>query len=902
MRLIIGMTLAAVVGLFFIGATTYTDWLWFVKLGYSRVFLTSWVYRLGVGGAFGVVTFVFLALNIRLAKNLSPNIHFISRRLELERFIQQGRLYMDRYFALAAYLGSGALALFTALSMGALWETWLRYFSYTPAGIKDPLFGRDVGFYFFVLPVVEIVQNYLWFILLVALGAAAVVHLIRGSFNIGQGPAAIYPKARVHLSVLAALLLGVFGVQWWLSAYRLVYSPRGILYGAGYTDVHVQLPAYRVLMAVTALAAALVIVYAGSNRWKLPLAGAGMIAAAWVFGVVLFPAFVQQYRVTPNEIAKERPYIARSIASTRRAFGLDDVSRREFPAEAGVTAKVLADNQGTIDSLRLWDWRPLQKTYKQIQEIRLYYGFQDVDLDRYMVDGRYRQLALSAREMVADQLPQQADTWINRHLVYTHGYGLVVSPVNEVAGEGLPELFVKNIPPQSSSRDLAVKEPRIYFGEATNDYAIVDTKTKEFDYPSGDRNKYTEYKGKDGVRLSNYLTKLAFAYRFGTIKLMLSDALTPTSRVLLHRNVVERLETIVPFLSYDPDPYMVLDKGRLYWIVDAYTLNDRYPYAKPAENGANYIRNSVKAVVDAYDGTVNFYLSDPKDPIIKAYAKAFPGVFKPLDKMNKGLLKHIRYPEALFKVQTEVYTTFHMGDPQVFFSKEDLWDLPKETYDNETITMEPYYVIMQLPGEKRGLEFALIMPFTPTNKSNMIAWLAARSDPPNYGKLLLYTFPKDKLVFGPMQVEGRLDQDPEISRQLSLWNQRGSRVIRGNLLVVPIGKAILYVEPLYLQAESSEMPELKRVAVGLGDKVVMEPTLEQALNSLLGGKAPEPAPATPGQPAQPGGKAQTRQQLIQKAANAFNQAEQAQKAGDWAEYGRQQKILKETLEKLAQGQ
>lgn len=902
LRLIIGIALATIVGLFFIGATTYTDWLWFTKLGYSRIFVTSWTYRLGVGAAFGVGAFILLALNVRLAKHLSPNIHFISRRMEFEQFIQQGRRYLDQYFSLVGYLGSAIVALFAALSMGALWDSWLKYFSYTGAGVKDPLFGRDIGFYIFSLPVLEIVQNYLWVVLLVALGATIVIHLIRGSFNIGQGPAAIYPKARIHLSVLVTMLLGVLGLHWWLAAYRLVYSRHGLIYGAGYTDIHVLLPAYKTLIVVTGAAIALVIVYVLSNRWKLPIVGAAGIAVVWVVGIGLLPAVVQQYRVVPNELAKELPYISRSIASTRRAYGLDKVVQREFPAESGLSKRVLEQNQGTIDSLRLWDWRPLQKTYKQIQEIRLYYGFQDVDLDRYTVDGRYRQLALSAREMIAGQLPQQANSWINRHLVYTHGYGAVVSPVNEVAGEGLPKLFVKNIPPEWTSKDLAVKQPRIYFGEATDDYAIVNTKTREFDYPAGDRNKYTDYAGKDGIKLDSYLTKLAFAYRFGTIDLMLSDAVTDETRILFYRNVMQRLETLAPFLTYDPDPYMVINNGRLYWIVDAYTATDKYPYATPSGNGQNYIRNSVKAVVDAYEGTVDFYIADTKDPIIATYAKAFPGVFKPLSKMKPGLQKHIRYPEALFKAQVEIYRYFHMGDPQVFFRKEDLWDLPEEIYDGQTTAMEPYYVVMQLPGEKSGLEFALIMPYTPTDKSNMTAWLAARSDPPNYGQLLLYTFPKDKLVFGPMQVEARLNQDPEISRQLSLWNQQGSRVIRGNLLVVPIGKTILYVEPLYLEAESSELPELKRVAVGIGDKVVMEPTLEQALNSLLGGKSAPPAAPTPGKPAEPGGQPETRTQLINKASDAFSKAEEAQKSGDWAEYGRQQKILKETLLKLIQGE
>lgn len=894
--MIIGIILGFVIILFFVGAQAYTDWLLLLKMGYSGIFINSWIYRLVVGFSFGVLTFVILTLNILLAKKLSPNIHFISKSRELEQLLQKGRIYIDQYFALAAYLGSAVVAILVGLSTATFWDSWLKYFSYTSSGVKDPLFGKDVSFYFFILPVIEIVQNFLWFILLLALVVSAAIHLIRGSFNIGQGLKAIYPKARIHLTTLGALVLTVLASQWLVAGYNLVYSSRGLVFGASYTDVYVQLPAYNILVVVTLGAAFLVLLSGWLNRWTPGIFGLVVVGAVWLVGAVAFPVVMQQYRVVPDEEAKERPFISKGIKFTRKAFNLDTVVRKKFPAKSGLTRETLDKNSATIDSLRLWDWRPLKKTYGQLQEIRLYYAFNDVDLDRYWVNGQYRQLALSAREMMTDQLPSRAGSWVNKHLVYTHGYGVVASPVNEVTPDGLPNLLVKNIPPKSSVDNLKIERPQIYYGEAPEDYAIVRTKTKEFDYPAGDKNKYTSYTGNGGVELNSYLRRIAFSYRFGTAKLLISDALTSKSKVLFHRNIMDRLNTIAPFLTYDPDPYIVINKGKLYWIIDAYTLSQRYPYSEPAENGQNYIRNSVKVVVDAYNGDVDFYVIDKKDPIISAYSKAFAGVFKPLDQMDKGLLAHIRYPEALFKIQAEVYASFHMTDPQVFFGKEDLWDVPTELYDDKTTVMDPYYMILQLPEETRT-EFALILPFTPSNKGNMIAWLAARSDVPNYGELALFTFPKERLIYGPQQIESRIDQDPDISRQLTLWNQGGSRVIRGNLLVVPMGESILYVEPLYLQAETSELPELKRVVVGLGDKVVMEPTLQEALASLLGEEAPEEE----AEPKKPGDKKPLkRNELIEKAAKAFDESEAAQKEGDWAEYGRQLKILKNTLKELGQ--
>ncbi len=898
-RIILAGLLVFAAAAFFLTATVYTDWLWFKSLGYDSLFVRSWLYRAGVGAAFGFIAFIFLSINVYLARRLSPNSRFISRNTQLEQFISQTRQYFDKYFTLAAYTGSAVVGVIAGLSMGSVWELWLRYFFAVPTGTKDPLFGQDISFYFFTLPIVESVISYMFLLILVALGLAVFIHLVRGTFNLTQGLRAVYAPGAIHIAVLAGLLMAVISANWWVAAVNLVYSPRGAVFGAGYTDVTVLLPAYRFLVYVGLATAVLIVIGGAMRRWFLPAAGLAVLGLTVVIGTAVLPAIVQQYRVSPNEIAKEKSFIARNIKFTRKAFGIDKVVRRPFPVENDLTAKTLVSNQETIDSMRLWDWRPLKTTYSQIQEIRLYYKFNDVDLDRYMIDGKYRQIALAAREIDVTELPETARTWINQHIVYTHGYGVVASPVNEVAGAGLPKLIIKNIPPKSST-DLKVTRPEIYYGESTNNYVIVNTKTREFDYPAGEKNKYTKYAGDGGILLDNYLTKMAFAYRFGTVKLALSEALTPKSRVLFNRGIKSRLATLTPFVAYDSDPYLVINDGRLFWMVDGYTVSDRYPYSKPRSGGFNYIRNSVKAVVDAYNGSVDFYVADKNDPFIKTYARAYPGTFKDLDEMDEGLLEHIRYPETLFRTQAEVFTSFHMTDPQVFYNQEDLWETPKEIYQAETQEMDPYYVMMQLPGEK-DTEFAMILPFTPTSKNNMIAWLAARSDAPHYGELVLQTFPKDKLIYGPLQIEARVDQNPEISRQLSLWDQRGSRVIRGNLLVVPIGKSILFVEPIYLQAEASELPELKRVVVGLGERVVMEKTLEEALAVLLGETDPLDDDADvetvidDNKGAKDSEAPETTEDIVKKAAGALERAQRAQRDGDWAEYGRQMSVVKKLL-------
>jgi len=635
-------------------------------------------------------------------------------------------------------------------------------------------------------------------------------------------------------------------------------------------------------------------------RSGLRLVAGGLIALAlvWVAGLGVYPALLQRLRVTPNELAAERPFIEHNIRMTRQAYGLDHIVEREFPADETLDARALERNSATIKNIRLWDYRPLLRTFAQLQEIRTYYKFVDVDNDRYVVNGEYRQLMLSPRELSYQHL--QSRIWINEHLTFTHGYGAVVGPVNRITAEGLPEFLVKDIPPQSTGGFPKITRPQIYYGEVSNEYVLVKTKSQELDYPSGDQNVYTTYSGAGGIPLSSFLRKVLFAVRFGEIKMLLSNDLTDQSRIMIHRTVVQRVRQIAPFFRFDRDPYMVVDNdGRLIWMLDGYTTTNRYPYSDPVPGIGNYIRNSVKVTVDAYDGTVIFYRADETDPIVRAYGGAFPGLLKPLDKMPEGLRRHIRYPEDFFAIQARKYATYHMLDPQVFYNKEDLWAVPRRAIEGRDRDMEPYFTIMRPPGEQKE-EFILLTLFNPARRDNMIAWMAARSDPPNYGRLIVFNFPKQKLVYGPRQIDARIDQDPVISQQLSLWNQRGSTVIRGSLLAIPIDQSLIYVQPLYLAAsEQGALPELRRVIVAYGNQIAMEPTLEQSLSRIFGGRQSATAAAPPAAGA-PSDAATGVRQLVQRAWESWTRAQDALRRSDWATYGAEQKRLEEALRGLTQ--
>jgi uncharacterized membrane protein (UPF0182 family) len=599
--------------------------------------------------------------------------------------------------------------------------------------------------------------------------------------------------------------------------------------------------------------------------------------------------------VVPNEVDAEKPFIERNIQFTRLAYGLDKVESKDFPAEETLTLADLKRNDLTIKNIRLWEHRPLLATYAQLQEIRTYYKFVDVDNDRYQIDGNYRQVMLSARELSHQHLPSRI--WINEHLTYTHGYGVVFGPVNQVTPEGLPEFFIKDIPPASSD-SLKITRPEIYYGELANEYVFTKTTARELDYPSGDQNIYTTYEGQGGVALDSFWRKLLFSAHHATLRILLSEDITPDSRVLYHRQIQERVKKIAPFITFDRDAYLVIaEGGRLFWIIDGYTTSDRFPYSEPMHHGGqNYIRNSAKIVVDAYNGDVDFYISDPKDPIILSYAKIFPVLFKSLETMPEDLRGHIRYPQDLFTIQAHMYATYHMQDPQVFYNKEDLLSIPRRTIEGTEREMEPYYTIMRLPGESKE-EFVLLLPFTPNKRDNMRAWLAARSDPPHYGTLIALDFPKAKLVYGPKQIDARIDQDAFISQQLSLWGQRGAQVIRGSLLAIPIEKSLLYVQPLYLAAEKGSLPELKRVIVAFGNQIAMEETLDQSLQRIFGGKLKAPAAVT--SVAQPA--TSDEGDIARRALEHYSRSQEFLRQGNWAGYGEEQRKLEGLLREMQAG-
>ncbi len=866
----------------------YTDFLWFREIGYSGVFTkTLWI-KVLLGVISGVLFFALFYVNIKLAARLRDGVAPLqSRNPEVPGPAELDPLIRRLLLPVALVLG------FLAAPQAAMhWESALLFFNGLPFGIQDPLMGKDIGFYIFRLPALEAL--YRWF--LVALGlilvASAFVHLLYGSVQYSEAGLFVHRAAKIHLSVLLALLLLVQCGGYLLDAYKLLYSHTGVVFGAGYTDIHARLPALRVLAVVSAAVAVLTLVQMRWSGLKYLVIGLGALAAVHVVGMYAYPSFLQQFHVVPNELVAETPYIQRNIRSTRHAYGLDRVEAQEFPVNEVLTADDLRKNDATVKNIRLWNYQPLLSTYAQLQQIRTYYEFVDVDNDRYNIDGNYRQVMLSARELSHEQLPSRI--WINEHLVYTHGYGVVYSPVNQISKEGLPEFFVKDIPPVSDGF-VKVTRPEIYFGEVANDYVFVKTLAQELDYPAGDQNIYTTYEGDGGVPLRSFWRKLLYSARFATLRISLSNDITPESRILYYRRIQDRVRKLASFLDFDEDPYLVVTpEGRLFWIIDGYTTSERYPYSEPREGVGNYIRNSVKTVVDAYNGTVDFYISDPDDPVVKAYSKGFPGLFKPMTVMPEALRSHVRYPQDLFKVQARMYATYHMRDPQVFYNKEDLLSIPIRKGDEQEREMEPYYTIMRLPGEAEE-EFVLLLPFTPNNRDNMRAWLAARSDGSHYGKLLALNFPKARLVYGPNQIDARIDQDAFISQQLSLWGQRGSQVIRGNLLAIPIQDSLLYVQSLYLAAEQGSLPELKRVVTVFGNRIAMRENLEDALRELFGDAAE--GPVTASLPV----SAVAEEAAGNPAAEAMEHYERSMerlRAGDWAGFGEALRRLEQSLQAL----
>lgn len=887
-----------------------TNWMWFDSLGYEKVFWTKFLSQLEIG----VPVFLAAMLLVRIYLKSLKKHYFIeveSHEIPDEKRLNKISWGMSVVFGLLVGLTAGA----------STWMDFRQFANTTSFGLKDPLFHLDISFYVFKLAFLtkanNIVLGIVVGVVIITLLYYGILMTVRtpdmferepeGPETSGENAIPFTRKYRkkpsekrtldlnndnmIQLLHIASGKLTLLGIVFYLMVamdflmrqFDLLHVHTGAVYGAGFTDVNVKLWVYRLIMVLSIVGAVTLCHHMHRKEPKklvrIPIA---IVAVGLLGGVVSFA--VQNLLVSPDEINKESKYLERNISYTRHAYGLDSIKVEEFPAEQNLNQQAIRDNSQTITNIRINDYEPVQDFYNQTQSIRQYYDFNDVDIDRYNIDGEQTQTYLAAREINESKI---SSTWINRHLKYTHGYGAAVSRVDAVTASGQPDIIVKNIPPESEAKDIDITRPEIYFGELTNDYVIVNTDEQEFDYPNGNENSYSTYKGKAGIKL-NLLNRILFSVREGSMKLLVSSNVNSDSRIIINRNIKDRVEKLMPYLSYEKDPYMTVVNGKLYWIVDAYTTSSYYPYSEPysGEVGStNYIRNSIKVVVDAYNGDTTFYVVDQDDPVARTYQKIYPTLFKDVKEMPEGIRKHIRYPNSLLKIQAGVYTKYHMDQVKVFYQDEDLWDIAHQIYGTEEKEMDPSYFIFELPDEKKA-EFINMIPFTPKSKQNMTAIMMARNDGNRYGQLLVYKFPKNKTVYGPMQIEAQIDQNTEISKEFSLWNSSGSKYRRGDLFVIPINNSIMYVEPVYLEASNQAIPEMKRVIVAYGDKIAYESTLEDALADLFGedenGGQSQSASASSGK--NNSGKSNTKE-LIQKANEAYENAVNAQKSGNWKKYG-----------------
>ena len=894
MRLRLILLLGLVAAVFFVPALLdfLVDWLWFGEVGYRQVYSTALTAKSITGAAMFAVALGWFAANVRFALQsmaIAP-VTFTTR----EGFTvalptrDQVRPLVGVIAAIAAFL----VASFASNE----WMTLLAWLHQTPFPATDPVLGYNAAFYVFSLPALELVRGLLFALVLLAAAGVGAIYFVTGQVALTPFGLRIDDHARRHLCWLAAALFLVLALGAWLGRAEELIEASGIIHGPNYADVYGRMPAALAVTAAALLAAGLSAASSFTRSYRRLIIGVIVYAVA-LFGGELYAGLLQRFVVTPNEQARETPFMSYNIAATRAAFALERVEERELPGDATLTRADIEANRATLNNVRLWDHQPLLETFGQIQEIRTYYDFVSVDNDRYKINGQARQVMLSARELNPAALPNR--TWVNERLVFTHGHGLTLGPVNQVTSEGLPVLFVRDLPPVTTV-DLPITEPSIYFGELANDYVIVRTKAQEFHYPKGDDNVYTQYAGTGGVPIGSFWRKLLFAAHFRNYQILLSDDITSESRLMFDRQIRRRVAKIAPFLTLDEDPYPVVSDGRIFWIQDAYTTTDRYPYATAA-GGVNYIRNSVKVVIDAYQGRVDFYAAEPSDPIAQTLTTIFPGLLKPLDQMPADLRAHVRYPEGIFQLQASVYATYHMTNPAVFYNKEDQWEAPTVDDGGESHRMAPYYTMMKLPNETSA-EFIQMLPFTPRRRDNLASWMVARSDGEHYGRLEVFSFPKQTLVFGPQQVVARINQDQVISPQITLWNQQGSQVIQGTLMVIPIEQSLIYVRPLYLRAQAGRIPELTRVIVAYQNRIVMEPTLEQAVARLFGegGRTAATPETTPSTPAPSSSATQAWERLAADAQTAYQRAIDAQRAGDWAKYGDEIKRLGELLERLKQ--
>jgi len=895
---------------------TYTDWLWFGEVALRSVFWRRLVIGLIVGPVCGLVFFAAIYGNIAIARHIAPRYPAFEG-IDVVEYIHATASRRIRQVALPLTLLVAVIVGFRATRS---WLTFARAIAGVPFGVRDPIFHHDLSFYIFTLPAWQTAYSFLFGVLLVAFFATVAVHVVLGGIDVirltSPDESPRFRRRRfalrsdagavTHVSALLGALFLVGGLGYLIKAWNLLFATTGVVFGAGYTDVHMRLLMIRVLMVLAlALGVALVVnALRGRRQWWPPAAiGVWVVALVVLLGIV--PAVFQALFVNPNQLAREQRYIAFNIAATRAAYGLTAATETPYSLTGNLTAATLRANDPTVRNIRLWDPETLLLSYGQLQQLRPYYGFSTVSVDRYRVNGDYRQTMLAPRELNVQGLPARARTWVNEHITYTHGFGVAVSAVNQMASGGAPDFLVQDIPVTSSAPSLTVAQPRIYYGLKGTDFVLVKTKDPEFDYPGpGGADVYRNYDGTGGIPVGSFFNRLAFCARFGTIKFFTTSAIDAQSRIIIYDAIKARLAAAAPFLALDGNPYMVVVGGRLFWIADAYTTTDRYPYSEP-EGGLNYIRNSVKVVVDAYNGTMDFYVFDPADPLLRTYARIFPGMFRPRSSMPAALAQHVRYPQDMFGVQAEAFATYHVTDPGLLYNKGNQWQVPTNVSISGSGQMHPYYMIMRLPGQTRE-EFVLILPYTPNARANMIAWLGAESDAPSYGRAVSFAFPSSLSVYGPAQVEAAVNQDPTISAQRTLWGQQGSRVIFGNLIVVPIADSLLYVQPLYLQSVRTQLPQLQRVIAfyrspssattppsGQQQNVVMEPTLGEALTAIFGG-APPPGTAPPGATAATGATAR----LIARATAQYDAAQAALRTGDLAGFARQIAALGRTLTRL----
>lgn len=904
-KLVIFLVILGAVSLF---ARFYIDWLWFSSLNFQSIFTTTMVSKIVLYAVVFLFAFLFIWLNLQLTRKykesreqrppendegreiiyLHPEISYWTRFLE-------GKSSRWAFILISLFL-----AYIVGSSLTDQWIVVQQYLNRVPFGKIDPIFHKDLGFYFFNISFYQFIYRTFMLILVLTTVVVSVLYMVGATAELFALDWKKFTLAKSHVAILLASIFALKAWGYQMAAYGILTSSHGVVYGATYTDIHARLLTYKVLMLVAILVAVMIIINIFVKRvsWILYSIGAWLIVSILLGGI--YPGLMQKFIVQPDEFNKEKPYLQTAIQMTRNAYELDTVDNKEFKIDYNLTMDDINNNRSTVDNIRLWDWEPLKDTYKNLQELRPYYTFNDVDIDRYIIDGRYQQVMLSGREMEniyeSPDMAATAKTWINQRLMYTHGYGVVMSPVTKIAQEGFPEFYMKDIPPQFTT-DLKIKKPAIYFGEKTNTYVLVNGKQKEFDYPMGTENVYTRYEGNNGIRINSMFRRLLLSWELKDYKMILANNITNDSQVLMYRNILERTQKIAPYLAFDNDPYIVIGAdGKLYWMMDAYTYGNKYPYSQPFDdNGNNYIRNSVKVVCDAYTGELSFYMANTNDPIIKTYQKIFPQLYKDIKAMPDDLKAHIRYPEDLFGIQAEIYRNYHISDPWVFYNKEDSWVVPNEIVEGKETVLKPYYIIMRLPGEEKE-EYIMMLPYTPNGRNNMIAWMCARMDGDNYGKKLVYRFPKQETVYGPMQIESRINQNTEISSQLALWNQKGSSTYRGNILVIPINNSILYIEPLYLQAQASKMPELKRVIAAFGNTVVMENSLENALVKIFGGELdeePDVKPEVPG-----AAIPSTTRELAKLAREYYDQANQSLRQGDWAGYGENINKLNDVINKL----